>query len=652
SPPPLSYAIFFGLSFGLALMVKQTALFFLITPIIWVVIATIRKGLWGRLLQLIGALGLSTLVFGWWYRTNWLLILTSGKRATVDSAIAEGEAPLNSLEAWTFYWHQLPSQVSLPLLLVPIFTLLLYWGKSKTIRNSQFAIRNLKWLGIFLIGGYFFSCLNPNKDYRYVLPYLPVLSVFLAYGLTRFQGTLGKRIRWGTFGLAIVLMLFNLFPIGGIPGYWLTKALSDKIQHYPYLKAKLPHSQVISQIIQTEPYLISTLGVLPSTPQINQHNFNYYGALKNFQVYGRQVGTKKSFVEKDARSISWFLTKSKKQGSVPKAQKKIRKIVEQNGNFQLNKTWNLPDGSLLKLYHQQNPPVVVEKVGDGERGGMNNNISLKKVEVSGIAPPGNPVPVTYIWEGSWEELKNGLVLLTWKNNNDSKWIHDHGIAFGKLYTDGIKPVGKFQITERMAMLPPNDIKNGNYTLEATYLNKITGETYPIEISKVALQIDSQATPTPAPELDLSTQLRTLAATLPQGIKALDKVFNEIGRINQYDSTQDYLVQTRKALEYRLQQGQNLEYAYSIALTNILQQKPEMAIASLKRVTQLDADNPYAWAYLAFVQLYDFQGAAAEKSLQPALAKIPDVTEIQYLSGIAALQQGKLIKVWQVVNRLL
>ncbi|MEM9924785.1 MAG: glycosyltransferase family 39 protein [Cyanobacteria bacterium P01_D01_bin.50] len=657
SPPPLLYAAIFGLSFGVALMIKQTALFFLITPIIWVVITTIRQRLWGRLLQLIGAIALSTLVFGWWYRTNWLLILTSGKRATVDSAIAEGEAPLNTLSAWTFYWHQLPSQVSLPLLLVPIFALLLYWGKAQVMRRreEQEGVElpiALRWLAIFLIGGYFLSCLNPNKDYRYVLPYLPVISVLLSYGLTRFQGTWGKRIRWWTFGLAIILMLFNLFPIVGTPGNWVTKVLSDKVQHHPFMGQELPHSQVIKQITQTEPYLHSTLGVLPSTPQINQHNLNYYGALKNFQVYGRQVGTRKSFVEKDARSISWFLTKTGNQGSVPEAQATITKIVEQDGDFELNKSWNLSDGSKLRLYHQQNPPVVVRKMGrDGEMGG--NNLILQKVEVPQRAPGGIPVPVAYVWEGNWDELKNGLVLLTWKNKDNLKWIHDHAIALGKLYPDGIEPIGKYQVIERMAMFPPEDIANGNYTLEATYLNKLTRETYPIKVPNITLQIDSQTTAIPAPELDLPTQLRILGATLPQGIKALDKVFDEIGRINQYDANQDYLVHTRRSLEYRLQQEkQNLNYAYSVALTNILQQKTEMAIASLKRITQLDADNPYAWAYLAFVQLYDFQGAAAEKSLQPALAKLPDVTEIQALSGVAALQQGKLIKVWQVVKELI
>ncbi|MCJ8282553.1 MAG: phospholipid carrier-dependent glycosyltransferase, partial [Rivularia sp. ALOHA_DT_140] len=447
SPPPVLYAVIFGLSFGLALMVKQTALFFLITPILWVIITSIRRGWWRRLLQLIAAFGISTLVFGWWYRTNWLLILTSGKRATVDSAIAEGDAPLNSLDAWTFYWHQLPSQVSLPLLLIPIFALLLYWGKSSgSKRREEIKIKRenikglelsvaLKWIAIFLIGAYLLSSLNPNKDFRYILPYLPVLSVFLAYGLTRFQGTLGKRIRWGTFGLAILLMLLNLFPIGGIPGSWITQILSDKVQHHPYTGQQFPHSQVIKKIIQTEPYLYSTLGVLPSTPEINQHNLNYYGALKKFQVYGRQVGTKNRFVEKDSRSISWFLTKTENQGSVPEAQAKITKIVEQNGDFNLQKSWNLPDGSLLKLYHQKNPPVVVKRISRQRnkkiKGSNKNNqnkknqkIVLEKIEIPETVPPGLPVPVTYTWEGSWNQLKNGLLLLTWKNSENQKFIHD------------------------------------------------------------------------------------------------------------------------------------------------------------------------------------------------------------------------------------
>ncbi len=667
SPHPLLLAAIFGLSLGLALMVKQTALFFLLTPIVWVGFGAFRQRRWKQLAQLVGALCLSVLVLSPWYRTNWLLILTSGKRATIDSAIAEGDAPLNTLQAWTYYWQQLPEQVSLPLLVIPVFVLLLYWGRSvedrksnknttsEHLRSDTSPLPSLKWLAIFLTGAYLLSSLNPNKDPRYVLPYLPVLSVFLAYGLTRFRSLWGRRMRWGTFGLAVLLMLFNLFPIGNFAGDWMKLALSPNAQHYPNMKQELPHRQIITQIITTEPYLRSTLGVLPSTKKINQYNLNYYGRLANSQVYGRQVGTKKKFVKQDARSLQWFLTTTGKQGSVPKAQALMVKTVEQDGNFQLHKSW-VDGSSTINLYHQKTPPIEVKAISQNQ---PQAKIALLQVTVPETAPPGMPVSVSYQWNGAWEELQNGIVLLTWRNltsqtspGAERLWTHDHGIGMGNLYAGANKPQGTFQVTERTAMLPPAEITPGDYTLEATYLNRISGETYTIPVPKVTLKIDQQAAPSTAPELDLITQLQRLAATLPQGTKALEQLFAEIGRINQYDPIQDYLEQARLSLQYRLQHvSQNRDWAYALALANVLQKRVNGATAALEKVTQLDSENPYAWAYLAFVQLYNWQPRAAEKSLQPSLAKNPDVKEIQALNGVAALMQGKAISAWQIFQKL-
>ncbi|KAB8330132.1 phospholipid carrier-dependent glycosyltransferase [Scytonema tolypothrichoides VB-61278] len=670
SLPPLFWAIAFGLTLGLALLVKQTALFFLLTPIVWVGVGALRHRRWGQLLQLLSALCFSVLIFGSWYRANWLLILTSGKRATIDSAIAEGEAPLNTLQAWTYYWHQLPHQVSLPLLLVPIFALLLYWGRSgldkedtqtnkmRKIRgmlpkfftsSSPSQVSSLKWLTVFFVGAYLLSSLNMNKDDRYVLPYLPILSVFLAYGLTRLSSLVGQRVHWSTFGLAVLLMLLNLFPVGGVVGGWVTQALSPNAQRYPYMKEELPHRQVIAQIIQTEPYLRSTLGVLPSTPEINQHNFNYYGALQNFQVYGRQVGTRKKYVDQDGRSLEWFLTKTLEQGPVKEAQAAMVNTVEQGGNFQLNKSWNLPDGSVLKLYHQQTPTLEVRQTSSQN---SQAKIALSQIIVPEKAPPGVPVPVSYEWSGSWDELQHGLVLLTWKNLQNSKWIHDHGIAMGTLHPGAKKPEGTFQVIEKMAMLPPSTLAPGTYTPEAIYLNRLSGESYPISVPKVTLKIDPQATATQAPELDLVTQLETLGAQLPKGTEAVSQVFEEVGRINQYDPIQDYLVQARLTLEYRLQHfTPNRDWAYALALANVLQRRVDGAIASLKQVTHLDPENPYAHAYLAFVQLYNYKPGAAQKSLEPSLAKNPNLPEFRVLSGVAALMQGDFVKAWKDLSTL-
>lgn len=657
------WAAAFGLSLGLALMVKQTALFFLLTPILWVVFGIIRHRVWGRLAQLVGGLLLSVLVFGSWYRTNWLLMLTAGKRATVDSAIAEGDPALNTLDAWTYYWKILPYHLSWPLLLIPIVGLLIYSIKklqtqkenSSTFSFSFLSFNSIAWLAVFWLGAYLLGSLNINKDSRYVLPYLPVVALFLAYGLTRPTGRWKHHIRWGTVSLAVLLMFLNLFPVGGIFANF-TQVLSPYAQHPVYLGEKWPHQQAIAQIIQTEPYLRSTLGVLPSTAKINQHNFNYYGALENFQVYGRQVGTRKKFVPQDARSLSWFLTKSGKQGSIPDAQAIIVQTVEQGSDFQLHKTWDLPDDSVLKLYHRKTPPIQVQPLTEPRI-----QVSLERVSVPNQAPPGSPVPITYEWSGSWEQLQSGLVLLTWRmsdriiENPKSEWLHDHGIGMGELYPEVLpseRSANGFRVTEQMAMLPPAKISAGIYSLEATYLNRQTGETYPIQVPPVTLKIEPLAAATPAPELDLLTQLRTLAATLPQGTEALESIFEETGRINQYDPIQDYLNQTLTALEYRLQrEPQNRDWAYTLALSKALKRQVKGAIAALERVVEIDSQNPYAYAYLAFVHLYDWHPAAAQKALKPALAINPNLSELQALNGVATLLQGNLVKAWQILKEL-
>lgn len=681
------WAAAFGVSFGIALLVKQTAIFFLLMPLLWVGVDAVRSLIksfrlrdklgnsqllysLARVGQLAGALLLSILIFGPWYRINWLLILTSGKRATVDSAIAEGDPALNTLDAWTFYWKDLPYVISWPLLLVPIVGFILYFANSiikKLDDNLEFNLVTspVKWLAIFWISSYLLCSLNINKDTRYVMPYLPIFALFLAYGLTLWKGRWARHIRWGTIGLSILLMLLNIYPLGGS---WLTQFLSPRFQHYAYMGDGWPHRNVIAEIIKTEPYLRSNLGVLPSTPDINQHNLNYYGSLNNFQVHGRQVGTRNKFVSQDARSLSWFVTKTGDQGSIPsEAQSKIVKIVEQGGNFQLQKSWVLPDRTNLNLYHSRIPPVTVKPLKESL-----TRIKLNQVTVTEKTPPGVPVPITYNWSGSWQQLKSGLVLLTWKNvcSEDfspqcqegglksslrtDKWLHDRAIAMGNLHPGKNTSLDNesFEVIERTAMLPPANILPGIYTLEATYLNRETGEAYRISVPPIKLNIDPTAKPTPAPELDLITQLRNLAAKLPEGRKGLEPVFDEVGRINMYDPIQDYLVQADRILNYRLQkEPQNVEWAYAFALAKVLQKDVKGAIAALERVTKLDSQNPYAYAYLAFVHLYNWHPKLAAEALQPALAINPNIQELQALNGVAALMQGNFVRAWQILQQL-
>ncbi len=663
------WAIAFGISLGLSILVKHTTVLFLFTPIVWLAVGAVRQKSWGRLGQLAGALLLSVAVFGPWARTNWLLILTGGKRATLDSAIAEGDPALNTIDAWIYYAQHLPKHVSWPLLLIPSVGLILYWRRRRE-SSSNFYIDSCRWLAVFWVGAYLINSLNINKDDRYVLPYLPVLAIFLAYCLTLWPRKWGPQIRWATMGLAIVAMLLHMWSLGGSLGHNLVQAISPGNSSYPYLGKEWPHREVIAEIIDTEPYLRSTLGVLPSTPEINQHNLNFYGALADFQVYGRQVGTNLKEVPQDVRSLSWFVTKTGPQGSIrdriKKAQNAAVAAIEKGEKFLLQKSWVLPDNTNLNLYRKRLQPVEIQPLNDAR-----SQVQLDRVTVAAASVPGVALPITYTWSGPWQQLQSGLVLVTWQNQQSGdippgktdRILHDRAIGQATLHP-GILGADKFavgfQVVDRTAMLPPANIAPGSYNLQATYLNRKTGETYPMNVPTVSVKIEaepldmrSQAEPgNEKAELDLVTQLRAMAANLPKGLPALAPVFEQIGRINQYDPIQDYTVQAEQALEYRLkQEPNNLEFAYALAFSRVLQQNVESSIAALEKVTQLDSQNPYAYAYLAFVHLYGWHPKAAQTALKPALNINPNLPEIRALNGVAALLQGNLIQAWQDLQYL-
>ncbi len=648
-------AILWGIALGLAVLLKQTALFFLFIPLVWLFAACLKNRYWLRLTQLITGLTISVVVAYPWYRTNWLLILTSGKRATIDSAIAEGDPALNTIDAWTYYGKILPYLLSWHILLIPLGGLIVYliWQNSSKTNKIIFNSDSVRWIAVFLIGGYLLSSVNINKDARYILPLLPVFSLILALGLLSYRGSWQKYIAWGTVGLGIVLMMLNLFPLGG---NIVTEKLSPRVQHYPYTGLEYPHQEVIAEIINTSPYLRTTLGVLPSTPGINQHNFSFYGGLKNFQVVGRQVGVRDSEIVADARSLDWFITKTGDQGSIPDAQKKITQLVETGDDFTLHKTWQLRDDSQLKLYHSTQPSIEVSPV---EGSSTKELVTLNQITLPQTAPPGKPIPVTYQWVGSWQQLQQGIVLLTWKSDNlvsnTSIWLHDHGIGMGALDSSGLKTEqyqNTFQVTEHTAMLPPPNIAPGEYTLTATYLNRQTGETSPISLPSINITIDPKTPAKPAPELDLVTQLRTIAPTMADGIAGLEPIFAQIARINQYDGKQDYLNQAELSLSYRLQQTDipeklQQDWTYGVGLSQVLQQNVTGAIATFQQTIEFNQDNPYNYAYLAFVYLYDWKPRLAEEVLNKAIAIDSNVSEINTLQAVAALMKGKLIKAWQL-----
>ncbi len=664
-------AIGFGVAFGLGLLTKQTTLLFMLFPLLWTGGTALFQRRWNSFLQWIVGILTGILVCYPWYRTNWLLILTSGERATVVSAAAEGDPALNTMAAWVHYLQLLPGMLSYGLVLVAAIGFILHWQKLvknldqqprpsqdllipvKALRQGDWDYwwRSARWLLVFLVGAYLLSSLNPNKDSRYITPMLPVVAIFLAQGLVLWPKSL-RGFRLGTVGLAVLLMLNNLFPV--LPQLSPPSAI-HKAENWH-------HQDVLDTILRAEPYQIHTIGVLPSLSELNQRNVSYFGNLHNFQVHGRQVGASVAQVWQDSRSLAWYLVKTHAQGSIrkPQALNELNQAIANSPDLDLQEQWNLPDHSELQLYHRKIEPVNVQPLNRSVA-----KVALQAIQVPIVAMPGQPLSVKYEWVGSWEALQQGMVLLDWqrsplltvkssaenlKSPPAPRWFHDHGIGLGLLRAEKVDLKAAFQVTEHLAMLPPQSAA-GIYTLSATYLNRVTGDSYDLAVPLVQVKIDPKAASMDATELDPVTKFRIISGYFAQGMAVVDQVFDQVARMNLYDPTQDYLVQSQIALNYRLhQEPQNKEFAYGWALSQVLQRNVTGAIAGLQRVVALDPQNPNAYAYLAAVNLYDWRAAAGRRVLKQGLVLSPDLPVLRGLDGVADLMQGNWVGAWRAVKR--
>jgi hypothetical protein len=495
---------------------------------------------------------------------------------------------------------------------------------------------------------------------------LPAIAIFLAWGLAcwwrKWPG-----VTSATYVLGTLVALLTIFPTGLPSLAEFANLLAPRAAFYPYLGDRYPHPEFVDHIAQAQPYQLSTVGGLQSTEVFNQHNVSYYGKLHDYQVYGRQVGSRPSKHEQDLRSLSWFYAQGDIAAPWPPPgddeQSQLVRLLEANSEFAVDRTWDLPNHTRLYLYRRQQLPVTVTALPENTC--STEGPRLSRVEVPERVPPGQPMPVTYEWVGQWQALSTGLTLLTWEPPagtvaaNEPPWIHDHGIGLGTLRPHpiqaqqtvlsaaNINPTGCFRVTERTATLPPETAIAGPYRLVGTYVNSATDTDQTLPLPETVVTVDAQAPATPAPDVDWVTQLREISPLLPQGPDYLDEVFDPIGRLNLYDPIQAYLVQAEQSLQRRWEaQPDRVNYGYGLVLSQVLQLKVKAAITSLETLVQQDADNPYAHAYLGFVNLYAFRPRAAQMALAPALAMAPESPEIQGLSAVAALFRGQLWGAWQ------
>lgn len=657
------WALGFGVGLGLTVLTKPTGILFFVVPLGWLAVGALRRSLGSGLafvIQGILAAAIALLICGPWIQTNWLTILTSSGSSS-GGWVANELDPASPRSIWSYYARMLPRMISPMLLwggLLAWLSGLLAWRAGllqPVVSETKARAQPWPWLLAFGVGTYVLLSLIANKDPRHSLPWVPVVVIILVRGFTAWRGRQWRWLWLGLLGSMLLLAIATLFPVAQVP---IAQVPGLKLVRHPYRGPAWPHPAVIETVLAADPYLRSTIGVLPNTEQVNPMNVDFYGALQDFQVFGREVGFSPEFASRDARSLSWVLTKSGEQGpqsSDNPAKANLQSQVEQSPAYQTAGTWPLPDGTDLTLYRRQ--PAVVEAALLSTSPAQ---VQLVAVTTPTAANTGSTVAVTYGLEGPWAELADGLLLLSWQSDRPDSppvWIHDHGIGLGNLYAGATTPDPNqaLAVTERLGMLIPAEVPSGTYRLSAQYLNRRTRAIYPLALPRpIELTIrPGPAAPTAptaaAPEADLVGQLHQLSQGLANG--QLEPIFNTVSRINQYDPLQDYLAQAEAAMVQRSQlEPSRLEWAYTRLMAQVLQQRAEAAIATLTQITQVAPNNPYHWLYLGFVQLYRWHPGEANQALSQAEQLEPDLPELKLLQAIAAAQRLNLPRAWRLVQQ--
>ena len=322
-----------------AVLVKQSALLVLVPAGLWAAgIALRRGGSWLRQAMLLPLL--TAALIGPWLRHNWITSLGGTNRAVFESAAREGDPGVLSLASWLWYPNLLPEQLGGVLLLVGLSGVLLWcWQRQQPSTDHDWSWR---WLSINLLAAWVFTTLSPNKDSRYITPLLPSLVLLLARGWWQWGHWFESRCSrfvWPLFGAGLLAC---------VPAGWAHQL--HRFEDRP----RGPVEALVEAAGGADPTTPpSTLIVVPSTSDLNQHNVSFYGRRHGGQTVGRQLGGSRQDREPVLARTEWVVLAEGDQGSVRKAARLLDVAVRSSGVFELVHLFERPRGGSYSLWRRR-----------------------------------------------------------------------------------------------------------------------------------------------------------------------------------------------------------------------------------------------------------------------------------------------------------
>ena len=314
-----------------SLLIKQSSLLVVVPSLLFISILSFKRDNIFRL-QFLFLLFINFLAILPWFYHNWILILSGTYRAVFESAAIEGDPSVLGLKSIMWYFPYLDNQFGGIIFFIGfsgiIFSFLTYIRSSKASKNisESFNKDSYKWIWIYynLVSCWTLTTFIPNKDERYIACAIPLIILLLALGFYKWSDWLCANFKFKNYYLLLIPPISFIF----------SNSL-NKFNTFENLSRKYYPVEDILSIIKSDLTFDEkeTVIVVPSTPDVNQHNVSYFGRMKGGNILGRQLGKSLLHIEPVIKYSNWIILAEGDQGSVSINSKALDKAIRDSSFF-------------------------------------------------------------------------------------------------------------------------------------------------------------------------------------------------------------------------------------------------------------------------------------------------------------------------------
>ena len=329
-----------------ALLVKQSALLVLALPALWAAGRGLQQS--GRRAQVPVAVAIVLALLLPWLHHNWITTLGGTNRAVVESARAEGDPSSLSLASLLWYGRLWPGQLG-PVILLPGLAAGLgsAWRHLRQLpawlrRPGRHLPPGWPWLIGCCLSGWLCTTLSPNKDARYIAPVLPLLLMLLARG-------------WWQIGLAVQRRCGRrcaaaLLGAGLLAGGAATAQVRGADQQR---QPGAPVPDLAARLRQEVGSTPTTVVMLPSSPELNEHTLTTYGRLGGGRIVARRLGKRRQDHALVLERSDWLVLATGDQGSRRAEIRELSQRVRRDGRFERVANWPWSEGRRVELWRRR-----------------------------------------------------------------------------------------------------------------------------------------------------------------------------------------------------------------------------------------------------------------------------------------------------------